>query len=284
MKFKSKIDWWIHLLFAGLVVGAVWSVWTIFSLGWIGIILFVAFAPVTAFFIVPVWMNTYYYLDEDELLIKSGLGKGTRIGYSQITSVCRTRNPISSPALSLDRLEIKYKVKSGRFSDIIVISPEDKHGFIEQLRIKNESIETSDDVKQMPKSMKFILVASAIISVLTLIWVGAMFIYGDREPVVTVDDDSIRISAMYGTSIRLVNITDISLLEQSMREIGAGSRTNGYGGRAWKGHFNAGLLFVRPDSSPTIRIERDNGTTVFISFQDAARTISLYSELSSKNS
>ena len=66
-----------------------------------------------------------------------------------------------------------------------------------------------------------------------------------------------------------------------LRELGAGSRINGYNGGAWRGHFTAGLLFVRPNSSPTIRIERAVGSDIFINFRDYAGTIGLYNKLSS---
>ncbi|MCL2248384.1 MAG: hypothetical protein FWC13_03875 [Oscillospiraceae bacterium] len=98
---------------------------------------------------------------------------------------------------------------------------------------------------------------------------------------VTIQGDSMHISAMYGTRVELTNIADIALLDLSMREIGVGRRTNGYNGGAWRGNFTAGLLFVRPDSSPTIRIDRHRGSAIFISFRDTERTELLYIELSS---
>lgn len=112
-----------------------------------------------------------------------------------------------------------------------------------------------------------------------LIGLGVMFTLGEREPSVDVFDDGIRIRAMYGLSVDFSEITDIVLLDQSMREIGTGMRLNGYGGAALKGHFTAGLLFVRPNSSPTIRIERRHGSDIFISFRDNLRTEMLYREL-----
>ena len=91
--------------------------------------------------------------------------------------------------------------------------------------------------------------------------------------------DKNSISAMYGLSVDFSDISDITLLEQSMREIGEGVRTNGFNGGAWRGHFTAGLLFVVPDSSPTIRIERYTASTIFISFRDSVQTPMLYDRL-----
>ena len=277
MKFKTKIDWWINLVFAAfLIVNIFFAVSFVYSFADIGdIIGIISLTPVSIFLILPIWLNTYYFLDKDELLVKSGLMKGKRISYSQIISISETRSFISSPALSLDRLEIKYKAKSGNFSDTIIISPKEKAEFIKELRARNENIESSDG-KAMSKSSKIAI----IITVASLAAVGVMFITGIREPIVTVHSDNIQISAMYGLNVDFSDISDISLLEQSMREIGAGIRINGFNGGTWRGHFTAGLLFVVPDSSPTIRIERNRGDTIFINFRDYERTRSLYDELS----
>ena len=123
------------------------------------------------------------------------------------------------------------------------------------------------------------LVLVCVISAVVLVGVGALFIAGEREPRVEINQDSIRIQAMYGLEVDLANIRGITLLELSMREIGPGRRTNGYNGGALRGHFTTGLLFVRPDSSPTIRIERERGPNIYISLRGSEATRVLYSEL-----
>jgi hypothetical protein len=65
-----------------------------------------------------------------------------------------------------------------------------------------------------------------------------------------------------------------------MREIGAGRRRNGSNLNVWRGHFDAGLIFVHPDASPTLRIERTDASTVYINFADAQATRNLYRDLS----
>jgi len=278
MKFRSKVDWWLHLIFVAFLAVNIWAIVGVFVGDFGTIIIAIVFTPLSVFLIVPIWLNTYYLLDEDELLVRGGLGRGTRIGYNQITSICETRNPISSPALSLDRLEIRFKSKSGSFSDTIIISPRDKQGFIEQLRIKNGNIKVEE--QPISKFSKTILTVAGVVSVMIFVGVCAMFVSGLREPVVTVQDDNIQINAMYGMDVDFSSIADISLLSESMREIGAGRRINGFNGGSWRGHFAAGLLFVTPDSSPTIRIEKNSGSTIFISFRDDERTMMLFQELS----
>ena len=283
MKFRAKIDWWMHLIFAVMVItniGAVVAAFTGNLTAITAIIIAATFTPLNAFLIIPIWRNTYYLVDENnELHIRSGLIKYAAIDVMRITGIAYTWNPISSPALSLARMEISYKYKSGNFNDTILIAPEDNEGFIAYLKNINENIEVFEGKKPLSQGVKVLLIISAVVLVVTLAGTAALFIVGEREPAVTVYGDSVRISAMYGTTVAFDNISEITLLNQSMREIGAGMRTNGYGGAAWRGHFTAGLLFVRPDSSPTIRIERERGSSIFISFRDNAATEAVYREL-----
>jgi len=278
MKFKSRVDWWMHLIFVVFVASNIWML-PLLSEGFIGIIIVVPYTACTLFLMLPIWLNTYYYVGEEELHVKSGLGKGTRIGFGQIISIRPTKDPTNAPALSLDRLEIKYRVKSGSYSDTVLISPNDEEGFIEQILVKNPDVSVSSEQASLTKSSKVILWFAGIVSAVTLVGVLGMYINGEREPIVAVSGDSMQIRAMYGTSVELANISEVMLIDQSMREIGAGTRLNGYNGGAWRGHFTAGLLFVRPDAVPTVRIVRERGSDIFISFRADGRAAELYEEL-----
>lgn len=128
----------------------------------------------------------------------------------------------------------------------------------------------------------FIILLSAII----FITIGALFINGEKDANVSILDDRIQIKAMYGFDIYLSEVADISLLEKSMKEIGTGKRTNGYGGfgEALKGNFRSDtlgeiILFVQSKSSPTIKIERIGKKDVYISLSNGDSTIQLYREL-----
>ena len=125
-----------------------------------------------------------------------------------------------------------------------------------------------------------------IILVITLIAITVGAYYGEKDPVINIHGDGIRIRAMYGLNIDFNNITDISLIEDSIRNIGVGMRTNGYGGvgKALKGHFNSRhlgnkLLFVQSNSSPTIRIERSDGKDIYLSFRNGETTTKLYHDM-----
>jgi hypothetical protein len=63
----------------------------------------------------------------------------TKIEISTIRKIYRTNNPLSSPALSLDRIAIVYN----KFDEIL-ISPKERNEFINELLKINPSIEVKD--------------------------------------------------------------------------------------------------------------------------------------------
>ncbi len=69
-------------------------------------------------------IGTHYTVDRGELKIISGPFRW-KVSIDEITSVEPTRSPLSSPALSLDRLRIRYG--KGRR---VLVSPADKEGFL----------------------------------------------------------------------------------------------------------------------------------------------------------
>jgi hypothetical protein len=140
-----------------------------------------------------------------------------------------------------------------------------------------------------PKPPKAVIIAIALISAIVLIAIGVMFYFGEKDPEVSVLDDRIQIKAMYGTDIDFSEIADIFLIEKSMRDIGIGKRTNGYGGigEALKGNFRSdtlgeALLFVQSESTPTIKIERIGKKAVYISCRSSESTVGLYRRLKAK--
>ena len=276
MKFKSKVDWWLNLIFAGFVIINIWAIIS-FVLGSGSIVMVIIFSPLAILLIIPIWLNTYYLVGDNELLIKCGLLNYAKIDYNLIASITGTRSLLSSPALSLDRLEIRYKAKNGKFYNTIIISPKDKQELINQLTAKNKGIKVTEGKNIKPNKIVGIIMGGVAVAI--AISVAVVIIAAEQEPVVTIHGNSIQISGIYGTSVGFYNIADINLLDQSMREIGSGRRTNGYNGGAWRGHFTAGLLFVRPNSSPTIQIERHHGSDIFISLRDGENTEQLFNNL-----
>lgn len=83
--------------------------------------------------ILVIWLpvfNTYYVVENNTLIIKSLVFRW-KININDITQIEPTHNPLSSPALSLDRLKIYY-MKDGRMATVM-ISPKDKEGFLNAL-------------------------------------------------------------------------------------------------------------------------------------------------------
>ena len=133
MRFESKRDLWLVLVarvlpFVVLVLVAIGTPDTRGPL--LGLAILVA---VELFLVEPAMRSTYYAIEGDTLLIRSGFMKW-RVPIRDIRSIAPTRSALSSPALSLDRLRIVYGNKS------IMISPEEKQRFIEALRAINPSI------------------------------------------------------------------------------------------------------------------------------------------------
>jgi hypothetical protein len=112
-----------------------------------------------------------------------------------------------------------------------------------------------------------------------------LVILGGKEAAVKIFDDRIQITGLYGTSVNFSDITDVSLLDQTMYEIGAGKRKSGSDvGKILKGHFESEslgkmLLFVQADTAPTIRLKRGNDKDIYISFKDGEATRKLYQDL-----
>jgi hypothetical protein len=81
---------------------------------------------------------TRYELHEQELVIRSGVIR-YRIPYSEIRAVTPSRNPLSAPAWSLDRLRIDRK------RGYALISPRDKEGFLRVLAARTDQLTLRGD-------------------------------------------------------------------------------------------------------------------------------------------
>lgn len=87
----------------------------------------------------PFLFGTHYRIQGHVLKIQCALIINIDVDILRITSVSKTRNPISSPALSMDRIEIIY----GNGLRHVIISPKDKMGFVESLKAINNHITVS---------------------------------------------------------------------------------------------------------------------------------------------
>jgi hypothetical protein len=81
------------------------------------------------------FLTTYYQIDKNNLRIKCGFFITKAIEINKIIRITVSKNPISSAALSLDRIEIVYNK-----SDCIMISPKNKDGFLKEITGLNPEI------------------------------------------------------------------------------------------------------------------------------------------------
>lgn len=124
----SKVDSWLVLVTALTVAASAAAAVVMIREGGVPALVMV---PVTLVLGagLPLWvlLGTRYELTPGRLLIRCGPFRWT-VPLAEIRAVEPTRNPLSSPALSLDRLRIDH----GRGSSVM-ISPRDKARFLAEL-------------------------------------------------------------------------------------------------------------------------------------------------------
>ena len=91
-----------------------------------------------AILLLLIFFNVKYSLSDDELFVKNGFSTQS-IPLKDIIYIIPTNSMLSAPALSLDRIEIRYEGGS------IVISPKDKEGFYHAIQERVPALETDGD-------------------------------------------------------------------------------------------------------------------------------------------
>ncbi len=129
--YKSKIGLEIVIPLI-LVFGIVLFLTVSGKPSWIGVTILL---PVILF-VVHLFATTYYSIIENSLIVKCGFLYNKTIDINTIKKISETNNPISSPATSIDRLDITY----GKY-DSIIISPKQKQDFIDDILALNPNIE-----------------------------------------------------------------------------------------------------------------------------------------------
>lgn len=128
-KYPSKISYGLLLFVLAISVGT--SISMISPPRWLalGINVFIMI------FLLTVLFNLYYTVDGGLLSIKLGFVVIKKIDIHSIKMIAETNSLISSPAASLDRLEIIYNDH-----DSVIISPKDKSGFIDHITKVNPEV------------------------------------------------------------------------------------------------------------------------------------------------
>jgi hypothetical protein len=129
--YKSKISYWLLSILL-VVFGSVLILLLSENKTWYFILLFLALFA----FIIQIFVSTRYIIDGSLLKIRSGIFYKLDLDIQLIRKVESSNSPLSSPAASFDRLEIFYN----KF-DSVLISPERKEEFVNDLKSINNSIE-----------------------------------------------------------------------------------------------------------------------------------------------
>lgn len=133
-RFQSKVDLWLAaVLIIGILIMLA-SLVTMILQAMHEPAMVIAILVVILGIVLIAWVGlaTYYEIDDKTLKIVSGPIRWC-IPISEITAVEPTRSPLSAPALSLDRLRIRYGADRA-----VVVSPRNRAKFIRRLGLGAE--------------------------------------------------------------------------------------------------------------------------------------------------
>ena len=128
--YKSKIG--LELVIPLIIVLGVTSVLMVLKSAWPGLV--IDFAVIV--FLWYTFTNTFYTIRDKHLTVKCGFFVNETINIDSIKSLKETRNPLSSAAASLDRIEVSYNKY-----DSFLISPKEKLEFIRHIQSINPNVE-----------------------------------------------------------------------------------------------------------------------------------------------
>ncbi len=134
-KFRSKVDWWISAIMIFVLATQLFVVLQIVPELNNGTQTYVALGTVIGvfFLVLAILLRTYYSVYRGALKIVSGPFWWT-VKLADINSVRETRSPLSSPALSLERIRIHYGKRRW-----VMVSPADKAGFYDAIGHRPDS-------------------------------------------------------------------------------------------------------------------------------------------------
>jgi hypothetical protein len=137
----AKVDWWLAALLGGTAAVEVGAAALVLALGLtrgdpdLPTALFIAGTLAGSGLLIGVLLwgcyRTRYEISPPDLVVRFG-PFGSRLPLDALEEVSPTRNPLSAPAPSLDRLRINYRTQRGALTYALV-SPKDKEAFIRDL-------------------------------------------------------------------------------------------------------------------------------------------------------
>ena len=129
-KYPSKISYGLLIFILAVLIGT--TIPMIFKPVWTGLLISTA----VILFTLHLFLNTYYVIDGEFLVVKSGMIFNKKVDINSVKSIKETKTIISAPALSFDRLEVNWGQYTG-----VVISPRDKKKFVEHMTRINPLID-----------------------------------------------------------------------------------------------------------------------------------------------
>jgi hypothetical protein len=128
--YPSKVDWWVVPLLCLPPIGSVAATVALAMDGKVGKMLIgVASMALLAAIYFGLVFPMHYGISDTHLVVRFGMVR-QRIPLTDITEVYPTHNPLSSPALSLDRLHVRV---GQSFFKSVMISPDDRDQFLDEL-------------------------------------------------------------------------------------------------------------------------------------------------------
>lgn len=132
--FKSKVGWWYHTILIVMAVSTVLA-----FVGGKAPIVMISLLLLTLM-AVHMLLSTWYKITEDgSLIAHCSFFPEKRIAISEITAMEASTMPVSSYALSLDRI-ILYKGNQ----QWLLVSPDNKKEFVKLLRKANPEIKVNE--------------------------------------------------------------------------------------------------------------------------------------------
>ncbi|CAG2533936.1 MAG TPA: hypothetical protein DCM40_15255 [Maribacter sp.] len=128
-KYYSKISYGLLIFILAVLTGS--AVPMISKPVWTGLLINMG----VVLFVLHLYLNTYYVIDGEFLIVKSGIIFNKKIDINSVRSIRETKSLLSAPALSFDRLEVNWGKYTG-----VVISPKEKKKFIEHMTKINPEI------------------------------------------------------------------------------------------------------------------------------------------------
>jgi membrane protein YdbS with pleckstrin-like domain len=126
--YPSKVDWWLAILIALAPIASIVALIGTLMAG-TGVLIAAGGVVLLAAVYLGLVIPMRYGIDDEHLVVRHGIVR-QRIRLSEITEVSPTRSPLSSPALSLDRLAIRF---GEGFFKSAMISPAAKAEFLAEL-------------------------------------------------------------------------------------------------------------------------------------------------------